>query len=211
MNREQLTRALDSAFTAHVTKLFETFSDNGTINKAEMKSFENAVRHAQSAHDDLLARLSDAESGARAESDEDFRARILPIAGNEQRRAEIEAATGTALDAVAQRYRLERGNVAPSLPIGASEPNAPAAPARIGVLDPRAQPLQPAADSAPQDLSSDGVNAKMTGEAAPATDTGQPPNAAVPAAPGTELVEAPQPAPAPAPALQQPSPPSGDH
>lgn len=114
MSAEQSTKALDAAYSAHVARLYGDLvaagDADGPAYTAAREKFVNSVRSAQRAHDDAVADLAKSPESA-TESDEEYRARMLPIAGDDARRKAIEDAKGDALDKLGIRYNVERSRV----------------------------------------------------------------------------------------------------
>jgi len=145
MNRNQVVWALDQAFSAHVGGLFHELCAGGESPDARTK-FEDGLRSAQRAHDETLDKLGGA-AGAdhRVETDDEFRARMLPIAGNDQKRDALGSATGAELDRLGQHYNVERGRLSsavrpPIAPAQMPEPALRPALVRDGRIGERTRP-----------------------------------------------------------------------
>jgi hypothetical protein len=145
MNRDQVVRALDEAFSAHVGWLFHELCAGGESPDARTK-FEDGVRSAQRAHDETLDKFGGAAGTDHLiETDDDFRARMLPIAGNDQKRDVLNAGTGAELDRLGQHYNVERGRSLPAVrplitPARMPEPALRPALVRDGSIGERARP-----------------------------------------------------------------------
>jgi len=146
MNRDQIVRALDGAFSAHVGGLFHDLC-GGPVDDADARSkFHDGVRSAQRAHDEELEALGGTDGGdRRVETDDEFRGRMLPIAGNDQKRDALNAGTGAELDRLGQHYNVERGRSLPAVrplitPARMPEPALRPALVRDGSIGERARP-----------------------------------------------------------------------
>lgn len=115
MNKEQVSHALDYAFMQHVHKLFGDRIAAGEADAAAKARFEDGVRHAQRIHNDAQMAFSETPNiDKSAETDDEFRTRMLPIAGDDSWRSRIAVASGSALDALGEHYNLKREMVLPA-------------------------------------------------------------------------------------------------
>jgi hypothetical protein len=118
MDKEHTTRALGEAFSEHVRRLFGERMAAGETDAGAKDHFAVELRRAQRVHDDALARLDDAEDDKAPETDEAFRERMMPIAGDDSWRERIKAASGPELEKLGVHYNIERQ-------AGVAKPKAP--------------------------------------------------------------------------------------
>jgi hypothetical protein len=111
MKSEQVAKALDAAFADEVKTLFHAHVGAGPDDKKARSRFDDGMVKAMRAHDSALAsmadRIKDSENFA-AESDDDYRVRMMPLAGSEAHRNRIKDAKAADLDALGDHYNLGR-------------------------------------------------------------------------------------------------------
>lgn len=114
MSKDQTLHALDFAFAQHVNELFRNRVAAGETDVDAKARFEDGIRQAQRVHDEAVASFSKPPEEILALEDDDaFRARMLPIAGDEAWRGRIKAAEGPDLDKLGDHYNLKREVRAP--------------------------------------------------------------------------------------------------
>jgi hypothetical protein len=102
MDNQNIQESLRNAYHSFVAKLYEEFQ----LGKHKVEDFTKQLHEADKRHAEAVSAVS--AGGGSHEADDDYRKRLLPIAGDDTWKARIEGAKGDALDRLGDHYNVKR-------------------------------------------------------------------------------------------------------